>query len=159
MAKPPQRQAWSAEHGQALIDAHLHLEGPLLPILNAIQETFGYVPQESVPLIAATLNLSRADVHGVVTFYHDFRAEPSGRHVIRICRAEACQSMGCEAASATLLKALCIDWGETTADGAVTVEQAYCLGLCAVAPGALIDGVPHGRLDAARLAAAAEKLA
>ncbi len=145
---------WDPALAEAVIARRLALEGPLLPILHALQDAFGCVPDEAVPLIAQALNLSRAEVHGVVSFYADFRDAPAGRRVIRLCRAEACQSMGGEAAASALLSALGLDWGETSADGAITVEPVYCLGLCAVAPAALIDGEPHGRLDAAKLAAA-----
>ena len=129
------------------------LEGPLLPILHAIQAEFGYVPQETLPLIARELNLSRAEVHGVMTFYHDYRAHPAGRHVVKVCRAEACQSMGGDALADNLMRALGIDWHGTTLDGAITLEAVYCLGLCACAPAAMIDGEVHGRLDTETLKA------
>ena len=127
----------------------------LLPILHALMAVFGHIPDAAVPLIAAALNLSRAEVHGVLTFYHDFRRAPAGRRVVKICRAEACQSMGGEAVAKFAMAALRVDWGGTTEDGAVTVEEVYCLGLCAVAPAALIDGEPLGRLDGMSLAQAA----
>jgi formate dehydrogenase subunit gamma len=146
---------WDPGLAQPLIDAHKDLEGPLLPILHAMQDTFGCVPREAVPLIAETLNLSRAEVHGVVSFYADFQAAPHGRRVVRVCRAEACQSMGGEAVAAALLTRLGVDWGGTTAGGEVTIEAVYCLGLCAVAPAALVDGEPVGRLSPERLIAAA----
>jgi formate dehydrogenase subunit gamma len=146
---------WDAELAQQLIESRLGLEGPLLPILHAIQAAFGCVPREAVPLIAETLNLSRAEVHGVVSFYADFRAGPAGRRVLRVCRAEACQSMGGEAVAAALLARLDVGWGGTTADGEVTVEPVYCLGLCAVGPAALVDGEPLGRLTPERLIEAA----
>ena len=149
------RQSWDPALAQALIEARLHLEGPLLPILHAIQAAFGCVPRQAVPLVAQALNLSRAEVHGVVSFYADFRDSPHGRRVVRVCRAEACQSMGGEAAARALLQRLGLDWGGTTDDGELTVEPAYCLGLCAVAPAALIDGEPVGRLNAAALIGAA----
>lgn len=149
---------WDARHAADIIHRHLHLEGPTLPILHALQEAFGCVPDDAVPMLADALNLSRAEIHGVVTFYHDFRHEPAGRHIIKVCRAEACQSLGSEQAATALLERLGIGWGETTADGNVTVEAIYCLGLCACAPAALIDGDPVGRLDGARLAAAVEEV-
>ena len=127
------------------------LEGPLLPILHGIQEEFGYVPGESLPVIADLLNLSRAEVHGVVTFYHDYRNRPAGRHVLKLCRAEACQSMGGDALAAKVQQSLGIGFHETTADGAVTLEPVYCLGLCACAPSAMLDGEVIGRLDAERV--------
>lgn len=123
------------------------VEGPLLPILHAMQEEFGYVPAETLTLIAHELNLSRAEVHGVVTFYHDFRAAPAGRHVIKLCRAEACQSMNGDRLAETVQKLLGIGWHETTGDGRITLEPVYCLGLCACAPAAMIDDQLVGRLD------------
>jgi formate dehydrogenase subunit gamma len=137
-----------------IVAAHAHLEGPLLPVLHAVQAEFGCVPKDAVPIIAEALNLSRAEVHGMVSFYHDFREAPAGRRTVRLCRAEACQSMGGAAVAAETLARLGVDWGGTTADGEVTVEPVYCLGLCAVAPAALVDGEPLGRLDADRLAEA-----
>jgi formate dehydrogenase subunit gamma len=128
------------------------LEGPLLPILHAVQAEFGYVPQEALPVIARALNLSRAEVHGVVTFYHDYRDHPTGRHVLKLCRAEACQSMGGAALEDKVKKLLGIDFHQTTLDGAVTLEPVYCLGLCSTAPAAMLDGEVHGRLDDAALA-------
>jgi formate dehydrogenase subunit gamma len=129
------------------------LEGPLLPILHALQEEFGYVPEASLPVIARELNLSRAEVHGVVTFYHEFRSHPAGRHTLRICRAEACQSMGGRELADHACKTLGLDWHETTPDGKVTLEPVYCLGLCSIAPAAQLDGELHGRLDADELSA------
>ena len=123
------------------------MEGPLLPILHGLQEEFGYVPREALPVVAEALNLSRAEVHGVVTFYHDFRKEPAGRHVLKLCQAEACQSMGSDAVAARAKQLLGIDFHQTTADGAVTLEPVYCLGLCACSPSAMLDGEVIGRLD------------
>ena len=142
---------WDSTKAEAVIEAHEGLKGPLLPILHGIQEVIGYIPDEAIRLVAARLNLSRAEVYGVVSFYHDFRREPAGRHVLKLCRAEACQSMGSEANAETLLRRLGLDWGETTADGRLTVEAVYCLGLCACGPSALLDGEVHGRLDVAAL--------
>jgi len=127
------------------------LEGPLLPILHEVQEEFGYVPQEALPVIAEALNLSKAEVHGVVSFYHDFRRAPAGRHVLKLCRAEACQSMGGDALHEKLKRLLGIGFGETATDGSVTLEATYCLGLCACSPSAMLDGEPIGRLDEARI--------
>ncbi|TKA97221.1 formate dehydrogenase subunit gamma [Cereibacter changlensis] len=138
---------------QDILAAHEGLEGPLLPILHAVQESFGYVPQDALPLIAANLNLSRAEVHGVMSFYHDFREQPQGRHVLKLCRAEACQSMGGDALAERVKHRLGIDWHQTTADGAVTLEPVFCLGLCACAPAALVDGRVVGRVDETRLEA------
>jgi formate dehydrogenase subunit gamma len=135
----------------AVIEGTEGLEGPLLPILHGIQEEFGYVPTESLPVIAEALNISKAEVHGVVTFYHDYRRAPAGRHVLKLCQAEACQSMGSEAIAARMKQLLGIGFGETAADGSVTLEPVYCLGLCACAPAAMLDGQVIGRLDADRL--------
>lgn len=137
----------------AIVDQHRDLEGPLLPILHSVQAAFGYVPASAVPVIADALNLSRAEVHGVVSFYHDFRNAPPGRHILQICRAEACQAVGGDAVAAAALSRLGVDWHGTTADGAVTVLPVYCLGLCACGPAALVDGRPLGRVDAAQLLA------
>ncbi|WP_145748302.1 formate dehydrogenase subunit gamma [Nitrospirillum amazonense] len=145
---------WDREKAAEVIAAHQNLEGPALPILHALQETFGHVPQDAIPLLAEALNLSRADVHGIVSFYHDFKEAPGGRHVVKLCRAEACQSMGGHALAEGLLHRLGLDWGGTTGDGQVTIEPVYCLGLCACAPAALIDGRPLGRLNRERLDAA-----
>jgi formate dehydrogenase subunit gamma len=127
------------------------LEGPLLPILHGLQEEFGYVPQESLPVIAEALNISKAEVHGVVTFYHDYRAHPAGRHVLKLCQAEACQSMGSDAIASQVKRLLGIGFHETAKDGSVTLEPVYCLGLCACAPSAMLDGEVIGRLDAEKL--------
>ncbi|MGY6709143.1 MAG: formate dehydrogenase subunit gamma [Rhizobiaceae bacterium] len=137
---------------KAVISEHIALEGPLLPILHGIQDEFGCVPQETLPVIAEALNLSRAEVHGVMTFYHDFRERPAGRHVIKLCRAEACQSVGGDAIATRLQQLLGISFNETAADGSVTLDPVYCLGLCACAPAALVDGAPVGRLDEETLA-------
>jgi formate dehydrogenase subunit gamma len=135
----------------ALIARHAGREGPLLPILNDLQATFGCVPGEAVPLVAEALNLSRAEVHGVFTFYHDFRREPAGRHVLKLCRAEACQAAGGDALAARAEARLGIALGNTTPDARVTLEPIYCLGLCATAPSAMLDGRVVGRLDEQRL--------
>lgn len=150
----PLPQPWSSARAAAVVQAHAGRKGALLPILHDLQAEFGCVPAEATPFLADALNLTRAEIHGVVSFYHDFRDAPAGRRVARICRAEACQAMGGEVLAAGLLARLGLDWGGTTADGALTVEPVYCLGLCGVAPAALVDGEPFARLDAARLAAA-----
>jgi len=142
---------WNTEAAHAAIREHVGREGALLPILHALQEAFGYIPREAEPLIAHELNLSRADVHGVISFYHDFRRAPAGRHTLKLCRAEACQSMGSESNARRVLDALGLDWGGTTPDGRLTVEAVYCLGLCSTAPSALFDDEPVGHVDAATL--------
>ncbi|MGO7016637.1 formate dehydrogenase subunit gamma [Rhizobium leguminosarum] len=149
-----------AARTRAIIADLRFLEGPLLPILHEVQQDFGYVPQEAMPVIAEELNLSRAEVHGVVTFYHDYRDHPAGRHVLKLCRAEACQSMGGDALAERVKALLGIDFHQTTLDGGVTLEPVYCLGLCACAPAAMLDGEVYGRVDdqtAAELVAEARR--
>ncbi len=138
---------------RAIISDHLHLEGALLPMLHALQEVYGHIPQAATPLIADALNISRAEVHGVISFYHDFREVPAGRHVVRICRAEACQAVGANALAEATLARLGVEWHGTTRNGAVTIEPVYCLGLCACGPAAMVDGTVLGRVDEARMAA------
>ena len=130
-----------------IIASYSYLEGPTIPILHALQENFGYIPEEAVGLLASALNLSIAEVHGTVTFYHDFRKTSVGKHVLKLCRAEACQAMDGLKIAQILLERLGIAWGETTSDGALTVEGVYCLGLCACAPSGFYDGEPIGRLN------------
>ena len=135
---------------QAVLDRLHALPGALLPILHGIQEELGYVPPDAVPMIANTLNLSRAEVHGVITFYHDFRAAPPGRHQIHICRAESCQAVGADALIAHAERKLGVTFHQTTADGGVTLEPVYCLGNCALSPAITIDRQVHGRVTPAR---------
>ena len=131
----------------------------LLEILHDIQTKLGHVPENSLPIIAETLNLSRAEVYGVVTFYHDYHLKPQGKHTIKICRAEACQSAGGFAVIAALEKALKIKLGETTKDGTITLEAVYCLGLCPMGPAALIDGKPKAAIKADKVKALVRELA
>jgi formate dehydrogenase subunit gamma len=126
------------------------LPGALLPILHAVQEALGFVPKDSVPLIAHELNLSLADVHGVVSFYHYFRTERAGRHVVHLCRAEACQALGAVDLESHAKRSLGIDFHGTTADGAITLEPVYCLGNCALGPSLMIDKRLEGRVNARR---------
>ena len=142
---------WDQVRASEIIAAHASLEGPVLPILHALLDEFGHIPDEAIALVASGLNLSRAEIHGTVSFYHDFRRKPAGDHVLKLCRAEACQSMNGPQLARDLLDELGIEWGGTTPDGALTVEGGYCLGLCACAPSALYDGDPMGRLDRKRL--------
>lgn len=144
---------WNEASAALIIAAHVDRPGAMLPLLHALQAEFGCVPEAATALIAQALNLTRAEVHGVISFYHDFRRTPAGKRVLRLCRAEACQSMGSESVAARLLERLGIGWGETTPDGALTVEAVYCLGLCACSPAALLDGEVIGRVDDAVLAA------
>ncbi len=143
--------AIDTHHIDAIIAAHVRLEGPLLPLLHALQEAFGYVPTQAYAPICEALNISKAELHGVISFYHDFRDAPAGRHVVKICRAEACQSMGGAALAESVLAKLGLDWHGTTRNGAVTIEPVYCLGLCACAPAAMVDDRVVGRVDAAKL--------
>lgn len=122
----------------------------LLEILHDLQEEQGLIGDASVAALAKALNLSRAEVHGTVTFYHDFRRQPAGRHVIKVCRAEFCQSMGANQLVATIERYLQVKLGQTTADGAITVEAVYCLGNCALSPAILVDDRLVGRVDAAK---------
>jgi formate dehydrogenase subunit gamma len=149
----PSFEKWREARGRSIIAAEAAQEGAALPILHALQAAFGYIPPEAMPLVAAELNLTRAEVHGIVTFYHDFRTTPPGAHVLKLCRAEACQSMGADALVAEARKELRLDWGETSADGKVTLEPAFCLGLCACAPAAMLDEKVVGALDKKRLGA------
>ncbi len=135
----------------AIIAAHRDREGPLLPILHDIQAEWGFIPDEAEPVIAAALGLTRAEIHGVVSFYHDFREKPAGRHVLRLCRAEACQSMGADALADQVRAALGIDFHETTPDGRLTLEPVFCLGLCACAPSAQMGARLVGRADLAKV--------
>ncbi|MGB4825856.1 MAG: formate dehydrogenase subunit gamma [Paracoccaceae bacterium] len=136
-----------------ILDAHRGMEGPLLPILHAVQAAFGHVPQEALPIIAKDLNISRAEAYGVMSFYHDFREKPAGRTVLKLCRAEACQSVGADALADAVKAKLGLDWHETSPDGTVTLEPVFCLGLCACGPAAMVDGQLIGRATAETLAA------
>jgi formate dehydrogenase subunit gamma len=120
--------------------------GPLLQVLHAIQERLRYIPDEAIPIVAAALNLSRADVHGVVTFYHHFRRHPPGAHVIQICQAESCQAMHAEALTKHAQQRLGVAFHQTTPDGQFSLEPVYCLGNCACSPAVMIDGQLHGRV-------------
>jgi formate dehydrogenase subunit gamma len=131
--------------------SHRGQRGALLPILHAVQEALGCVPPEAIPVLADELNLSRADVHGVVSFYHDFRSAPAGRTVVRICRGEACQALGAERLVSHLQDTCGMSLGQTSPDGSLTVEQVFCLGNCALGPAAQVNGRLRGRLDGARL--------
>ena len=150
-AAPKQISQAQKDEVLAIVARHRHQPGPLIEILHDVQNAMGYVPAEAVPLIAGALNLSRAEVHGVVTFYHHFRNAPHGRRVLRLCRAEACQSMNGRALEQHAKNRLGIGFGGTTADGAVTLEAVYCLGLCACSPAAMIDDEVHGRVTPQRL--------
>ena len=139
-ANPGPDPAEIEEVTRAILADHAGLEGPLLPVLHAVQAAFGHLPPAALPVIAGTLGISRAELHGVASFHHDFRDMPAGRRVIKLCRAEACQAVGARALADHAQARLGIGWGETTANGAVTLEAVYCLGLCACGPAALVDG-------------------
>jgi formate dehydrogenase subunit gamma len=132
------------------VNQHRALEGALLPILHAVQDRLGWVPPRTLPLIAYELNLSRAEVHGVVTFYHYFRQHKPGQHVIFLCRAEACQAVGAVALEAHAKRALATEFHGTSADGRYTLEPVYCLGNCASGPSLMIDRELHGRMTPER---------
>lgn len=126
------------------------MDGALLPILHGIQDALGYIPREAVPRIARGLNLSRAEVHGVISYYHHFRDTPPGKHTIRLCRAESCQAMNGAGLESHAKARLGIDYHRTTADGAFSLEAVYCLGNCACSPAVMIDGEVHGRVTPER---------
>ena len=144
-------ETWSADRANAIIAARAREPGAMLPILHDLQAAFGFVPIDAVPLLAQALNVTRAEVHGVVSFYHEYRRHKPGRHILRLCRAEACQALGCEAVADHVQSRLNIGWHDTTSDGAVTLEPVFCLGLCAIGPAALLDGEPLAHLDRARV--------
>ncbi len=141
-------QAWEPDRASSLIQDLQQLPGALLPILHALQEEFGYIDPAAVPLVADALNISKAEVHGVISFYHDFRHEPPGRHTLKMCRAESCQSMGCDRLIEHVEKRLGAKLGETTPDGSFTLDAIYCLGNCAMSPAVMLDGKPYGRVSA-----------
>lgn len=138
---------------RGIVADHRTHRGALLPILHAVQEALGCVPAEAIPVLADELNLSRADVHGVVTFYHDFRSEPAGRRTVRVCRAEACQAVGAGRLVDHLRDRYGVVMGQTSGDGSLTAEQVFCLGNCALGPAAQVNGRLYGRLDEDRLSA------
>lgn len=144
-------EPWSEPLAREIIARHAAREGAVLPMLHDVQHAFGYVPEPVIPMIAEVLNISRAEVHGTFTFYHDFRHEPAGKHVLKFCRAEACQAAGGDHLCARAEQKLGVKIGETTADDRVTFEPIYCLGLCSVAPSAMLDGKIYGRLDEKRV--------
>lgn len=148
---------WDAELASAIIAEHRDVEGAALPILHALQEEFGYVPKQSDAMVASALNISRAELHGIISFYHDFRRSLPGRHVLKLCRSEACQAVGGVAIAERLLARLDVGWGGTTADGSLSVDATFCLGLCACGPAALLDGEPMALIDDAALRQVAEE--
>ncbi|WP_374380853.1 formate dehydrogenase subunit gamma [Dongia sp.] len=143
-------KSWDKDAAISIVQQKKSLDGALMPILHALNDAFGYVDDSIVPVIADELNLSRAEVHGVLTFYHEFRRAPAGRHVVKICRAEACQSMQGRELEEHIKRHLKVELGDTSADKRVTFEAVYCLGLCATAPSVMIDGKLHGRVTPAK---------
>jgi formate dehydrogenase subunit gamma len=143
----PDQLARIGEH----IAAHKDKPGALMPLLHAIQDDLGYIPEESYGNIARSLNLSVAEVHGVVSFYHHFRTHVPGRHILQVCRAESCQAMGCMALEDHLKTQLGVDYHQTTADGAITLEPVYCLGNCALSPAVMMDDQIYGRVSATQI--------
>jgi len=141
-----------------IIARHASRPGPLMPILHDLQQQFGYVPESAIPMIADALNLSRAEVWGTFTFYHDFREAPAGKRVLKLCRSEACQAVGGDRLAARAERQLGIACGETTGDGRTTLEAVYCLGLCHSAPAAMLGDKLHALLDEPKLDALLEEL-
>ena len=151
-------QSWNAERAKALVVRHREREGGLLPALHDLQAEFGFIPDAAIALVADVFNISRAEAFGVVTFYHDFKRAPGGRHVLKLCRAEACQAVGADALANDVHARLKTNWNETTADGRITVEPVFCLGLCASGPSAMLDGEPVARLTREKIRALVEAL-
>ena len=153
-------QPWNEDRARAAMAPHAAEPGGLLPALHALQAEFGFVPKPAIVLLAQAFNLSRAEVFGVASFYHDFRLDrAAGAHVLSLCRAEACQAVGAERIADAAKARLKLGWGETGADGQWTLQPVYCLGLCASGPSAMLDGEPIGRLDEAKLAELIEQAA
>jgi len=151
MLNDEQHTPWSAQVAAETISAQSARRGPLLPVLHALQETFGYVDPRAVPLVAAALNLSRADVHGVLTFYSDLRSTPPGRVRVQVCRGEACQAVGGHGLAEHATRAFGLDFGQTAADGSLTLDEVFCLGNCALGPTVTVNGHLHGRVQQGRL--------
>ena len=158
MVSPPEPATEDVEARLRGLAAGLRPDG-LLPLLHAVQAEFGCIADTAVPIIAEVLNISRAEVHGVVTFYHDFRRRPAGTHVVKLCRAESCQARGAAVIEAAAVERLGVAMGETRSDGQITLEAVYCLGLCPIGPNALVDGAPVARIDRARLEEIAQGIA
>jgi len=150
----PSYSGWDEKQGLEIIERLKSVDGATLPILHALQDTFGFIHDRAIDMVANALNLSRAEIHGVVTFYHDFRREPAGRHILKLCRAEACQAVGADALAAQARETLGVGWRGTTSDGRVTLEPVFCLGLCACGPAAMLDGKLIGRMNKTSLLAA-----
>jgi formate dehydrogenase subunit gamma len=141
---------WDRTEVESIVERLKERPGALMLILHEVQKRIGHIPRESVPIIAHGLNLSRAEVHGVITFYHDFHTKPRGRHIVKVCRAESCQAMGAEALAAHASGRLGVEFGANTADGEYTLEPVYCLGNCACSPAVMVDEELHGRVSPER---------
>ncbi|MCX4028164.1 formate dehydrogenase subunit gamma [Endozoicomonas sp. SM1973] len=150
--------SWDRQLVEKSIDSLKDKPGALLPILHSIQDQLGYIPSDAVPLIADKLNLSRADVHGVISFYHHFRSKPCGEFVIQVCRAEACQAMGSRQLEQTIKQTLGIDYHQTTLDGSFTLEPVYCLGNCACSPSIRVNDDIHGRMTTSKFSQLVDKM-
>nr|WP_227519998.1 formate dehydrogenase subunit gamma [Mangrovitalea sediminis] len=151
-------EPWTPALIQQEVDALKDKPGALLPILHAIQDRFGYIPDAAIPIIAETLRQTRADVHGVISFYHHFRTHPTGSHVVQICRAEACQALGARHLEAHVKERLAIDYHQTSRDNEITLEPVYCLGNCACGPSIRVDDDIHGRVTADKFDRLVERL-
>lgn len=152
MTRDPLAQSdWDPAQARRVIAAHSARPGAMLPILHALQDAFGFIHPDAVPLIATALNVTKAEVRGIISFYHDYREAPAGRHVLKICRGEACQSLGVDRLVTHLAVKHGMQLGESTGDGRLTIEPVFCLGNCALAPAALLDQQLIGRFDEARL--------
>jgi len=148
----------AAEAAKAIAGRYGNKPDALLEILHDLQLELGFVPRAALPVLAKALNLSRAEVYGTVSFYHDFRHAPAGRHVVKVCRAESCQAMGAHALAAQVQNALQVRFGETTSDGAITLEAVYCLGNCHLSPNIMVDGKTVGRMNAQKFSQIAAEL-
>lgn len=146
----PKLSSGQSETVRRIVTEFKDRPGPVLEVLHAIQAALGHVPEEAVAVVADVLNLSRADVHGVVTFYHHFRSAPAGKHLVQVCRAESCQAVGGDALAEHAQARLGVDFHERTADGKFSLEPVYCLGNCACSPAVMIDGQLHGRVTPER---------
>lgn len=157
-ASPQTAGAWTPAQIQEVVDTHKSMPGAMLPTLHAIQERFGYVSEAAIPIIAETLRHTRAEVHGIISFYHHFRTQPPGRHVVQVCRAEACQAVGSRQLEAHVKTALGVDYHQTSLDREFTLEPVYCLGNCACGPSVRVNDEVHGRMTAAKFDRLVERL-
>ncbi len=155
---PPPFEEWTPDLIRQQVEALKGMPGAMLPILHAVQDRFGYIPEAAVPIIAESLRQTRAEVHGIISFYHHFRTHPTGTHVVHVCRAEACQAMGGRQLEAHIKARLGIDYHQTSRDNEFTVEPVYCLGNCACAPSIRVGDAIHGRMTADKFDRLADQL-